>query len=237
MLPSAALILTDGIRAQFDGVDLAERAALVAQHAGICHAFFTGRSAPDLAALGRLRAHGVFGNTLFGWPRLLMSIPAAHITVVFDARTVIEPESLRAMLREAAATPNRGALLVDVGPARKNSLIRVAGDQIVSVMGDGNASNCGIAVIPDALVARVRSVCSMQDAIHRLAKTGDVRPVDVGPWFWRTIETIDDISAIERDYRRHTSQAARTELIARFLRMPAIVRGFFAERLAANVMN
>jgi hypothetical protein len=234
MLSSAALILTDGIRGHFDGVDLAERAALVAHQAGISHAFFTGRSAPDLAALGRLRARGVFGSTLLGWPRLFTGLPAAHLTMVFDARTVIEPDALGTALRTAAAT-GLGALVVGSGPQRKHSLIRVADGLIVSVMGGGNASNCGIAVIPGLLMARIRGVHSMQDAIHRLAKTGDLRAVEVGPWFWRTIETIDDIPAIQREYRRHQRRAARGELIEYVRRMPATLRDFLGDRLASEM--
>jgi hypothetical protein len=49
--------------------------------------------------------------------------------------------------------------------------------RILSVMGGGNSTWLGLAVIPAALRGRLASVRSMTDAVHRLAKTGQLRAV------------------------------------------------------------
>jgi hypothetical protein len=175
MLPIAALIVTADD--QPDGLEYAERAALMARRAGINYAYFTGPRQPDLAMLRRLRAQGVFGSDLLGWPRLFSGLPAAERVVVMEARAEIDADGLAAVVRDAMATPQSAALAVDIGPDRKNSLLRVTDGRITSVMGDGNAMSIGIVVIPSALLARLATVRSMTDALHRLARIGRLQAV------------------------------------------------------------
>ena len=65
--------------------------------------------------------------------------------------------------------------------ARKNNVIDVDDDRVTSVIGDGNAAPAGVAVIPYSLVHRIMHVRTMTDAIHRLAKNGDLRAVRLAP--------------------------------------------------------
>ena len=71
----------------------------------------------------------------------------------------------------------RAGLCIEIGEVGKSKIIDVDGERIASVVGDGNAVSAGIAVIPRSLLSRVLQVRTMTDAIHRLAKTGDLRAV------------------------------------------------------------
>lgn len=224
MLPLAALIVTDDTNARFTGVDLNERAALVAHQAGISYAYFVGLGQPGLAAMRRLHARGVFASGLAGWPRLFAGLPAVRVLVVLDARTVLEPAALKAAIEDASSAPQQAALLVHLGPERKNSLIRIIDGRVVSVMGDGNAMSTGIAVIPGDLMPRIRGVRSMQDAIHRLSKAGQIRALNSEPYFCVPLSRKADIAAIERSYYRHITRAAISEFASRLLRWPNSVR-------------
>lgn len=237
MLPLAALILTDNSGATFTGVDLNERAALVAHQAGIPYVYFSGRRQPDLATLARLRMRGVFGTDLLGWPRLFAEMPAARRIVVLDARTVIEPAALAAVLRDAVAAPDSAWLVVDMGPERKNSLIRVTDGRIMSVMGDGNAMSSGIALIPGTYLPKLSVVRTMQDAIHRLAKTGDLRAMSVAPYFCQSIGPDADVSQIERAYARHTSRTTLIDMAGRLSRLSALVVERLSQRFVAAEIN
>lgn len=178
MLPIAALILTEDAPGAAPGMDRVEHAALAAQRAGISYVYFTGPRQPNLALLRRLRAQGVYGGDLLGWPRRLFAglVPARQI-VVIDARMSIEPSAVERAVRAAAVAPQSAVLAVEVGDARKNNVIDVDEDRVASVVGDGNATFAGVAVIPYSLLPRVMQVRSMEDAIHRLAKTHDLRAV------------------------------------------------------------
>ena len=127
MLPIAALIVADTTGRTFAGMDLNERAALVASDAGIHHCYFMGSRLPDLSAMKRLRDRGSFTMGLLGWPRVFAGVPNAEVIVVIDARTIVDADLLRATVREAIAHGGRAALLVDQGPRRKDSLIQVRG--------------------------------------------------------------------------------------------------------------
>src|SRR4030095_3974781 len=94
--------------------------------------------------------------------------PNAEVIVVIDARVILDADLLRETVREAIAHGGRAALLVDQGPRRKDSLIQVENGRVTSVIGDGNGTNCGVLVLPQSLVARVRTVRSLRDAGPRL---------------------------------------------------------------------
>ena len=107
-------------------------------------------------------------------------MPNAEVIVVIDARTIVDGDLLRAAVRQSMTQGGRASLLVDPGPHRKDSLIQVEDGRVTSVMGDGNATNCGVLVLPQSLVARVRTVHSLRDAVHRLAKTDLLAAVATG---------------------------------------------------------
>ena len=200
MLPIAALIVADTTGRSFAGVDLNERAALVASEAGIRHCYFLGPRLPDLSAMRRLRERGAFTMGLLGWPRVFAGIPNAETIVLLDARTVLDGPVLRSVLDDARAHQGRASLLVDLGPRRKDSLIQVENGRVTSVMGDGNGTNCGVLVMPQSLVARVRTVQSLRDAVHRLAKADLLAAVATGDRFCRVLNQTGAVDAIEREY-------------------------------------
>ena len=55
-------------------------------------------------------------------------------------------------------------------------------------MGDGNGTNCGVLILPQSLVARVRTVHSLRDAVHRLAKADLLAAVPTGDGFCRVLD-------------------------------------------------
>jgi len=183
-------------------MELNERAALVASEAGIHHCYFMGSRLPDLAAMKRLRNRGSFTMGILGWPRVFAGVPNAEIIVIIDARTILDADLLRATVRDAMAHGGRASLLVDQGPRRKDSLISVQDGRVTSVMGDGNATNCGVLVLPQSLVARVRTVVSLRDAVHRLAKADLLAAVATGDRFCRVLDRTGSVTKIERDYAR-----------------------------------
>ena len=206
MLPIAALIVSDTTGRTFAGMDLNERAALVASDAGIHHCYFLGTRLPDLSAMKRLRTRGSFTMGIVGWPRVFAGVPNAETIVVIDGRTILDADLLRATLREAMANGGRASLLVDQGPRRKDSLISVQDGRVTSVMGDGNGTNCGVLVIPQSLVGRVRTVLSLRDAVHRLAKADLLAAVPTGDHFCRVLDDRGGVAAIEREYARSRRQ-------------------------------
>jgi len=228
MLPIAALIVADETGRTFAGTDLNERAALVAADAGIHHCYFMGSRLPDLAAMSRLRERGAFTMGIAGWPRVFAGVPNAETIVVIDARTILDADLLRATVREAMANGGKAALLVDPGPLRKDSLIRVEDGRVTSVMGDGNATNCGVMVLPLSLVARVRMVQSLRDAVHRLAKADRLAAITPGDRFCRVLDRTGSVTKIEREYRR----AQRGSMFrAMALRLAAFVESLSPRRI------
>lgn len=215
MLPIAALIVADTTGRTFAGVDLNERAALVASDAGIHHCYFMGSRLPDLSAMKRLRDRGAFTMGILGWPRVFAGVPNAETIVVIDARTILDADLLRATLRDAMAHGGRASLLVDQGPRRKDSLISVQDGRVTSVMGDGNGTNCGVLVLPQSLVARVRTVLSLRDAVHRLAKADLLAAVPTGDRFCRVLDDRGGVAAIEREYARSHRQLVLRAISAR----------------------
>jgi len=201
MSPIAALILADATGRTFAGMDLNERAALVASDAGIHHCYFKGPRLPDLAGMQRLRERGAFTLGILGGPRLFASVPNAELIVVIDACTIVDGALLRAAVRESINS-GRASLLVDLGPHRKDSLIQVQDGRVTSVMGDGNATNCGVLVMPQSLVARLRTVHSQRDAVHRLAKADLLAAVTTGDRFCRVLDRSGSVARIEREYAR-----------------------------------
>jgi hypothetical protein len=199
--PIAALILADATGRTFAGMDLNERAALVASDAGIHHCYFKGSRLPDLAGMKRLRERGSFTLGILGGPRLFASVPNAEAIIVIDARTIVDGSLLRAAVRESTRS-GLASLLVDPGPYRKDSLIQVQDGRVTSVMGDGNATNCGVLVLPQSLVGRVRTVHSLRDAVHRLAKADLLAAVATGDRFCRVLNHTGSIAKIEREYAR-----------------------------------
>ena len=202
MLPIAALILSDDTGRTFAGMDLNERAALVASDAGIHHCYFRGSRLPDLAGMRRLRERGAFTLGILGGRRMFASVPNAEVIVVIDARTIVDAALVRAAVRESRMQGGRAALLVDPGPSRKDSLIAVQDGRVTSVMGDGNATNCGVLVLPQPLVARVRTVHSLLDAVHRLAKADLLAAATTGDRFCRVLDSSGSVARIEREYTR-----------------------------------
>ena len=202
MTPIAALILADATGRTFAGMDLNERAARVASDAGIHHCYFKGSRLPDLAGINRLRERGSFTLGIMGGPRLFASVPNAEVIVVIDACTIVDANLLRLAVRQSRAQGGRAALLVDPGPHRKDSLIQVNDGRVTSVMGDGNATNCGVLVLPQSLVARVRTVHSLRDAVHRLAKADLLDAVTTGDRFCRVLDRTGSVAKVEREYAR-----------------------------------
>ena len=96
MLPVAALIIADATGRTFAGMDLNERAALVASDAGIHHCYFKGSRLPDLAGMRRLRERGAFILGIVAGPRVFGSVPNAEVVVVIDAGTIVDGDLLRA---------------------------------------------------------------------------------------------------------------------------------------------
>jgi hypothetical protein len=202
MLPIAALIVADTTGRTFAGVDLNERAALVASEAGIHHCYFLGPRLPDLSAMKRLRERGAFTMGITGWPRVFAGVPNAEVIVLMDARTIIDGATLASVVRDARSHGGRASLLVDLGPRRKDSLIHVQEGRVTSVMGDGNGTNCGVLVLPQSLVGRVRTVHSLRDAVHRLAKSDLLAAVATGDRFCRVLDASGSVAEVERDYAR-----------------------------------
>ena len=202
MLPIAAMIIADATGRTFAGMDLNERAALVASEAGIHHCFFRGSRLPDFAGMRRLRERGAFTLGVVGGPRVFAAVPNAEVIVVIDARTIVDADLLRAAVRESKNHGGRASLLVDPGPSRKDSLIRVQDGRVTSVMGDGNAKNCGVLILSQSLVARVRTVHSLRDAVHRLAKADLLAAVATGDRFCRVLDRSGSVARVEREYAR-----------------------------------
>jgi hypothetical protein len=215
MLPIAAMIVADTTGRTFAGMDLNERAALVASEAGIHHCYFMGSRLPDLSAMRRLRERGAFTLGLAGWPRVFTGVPNAEVIVVMDARTIIDGPALKSVVRDAAQHGGRACLLVELGERRKDSLIHVDDGRVTSVMGDGNAMNCGVLVLPLSLVTRVRTVHSLRDAVHRLAKQGLLAAVPTGDRFCRVLAPSGDVGAIERETARARRAAALRTMASR----------------------
>ena len=226
MLPIAALIIADTTGRTFAGMDLNERAALVASEAGIHHCYFKGPRLPDLAGMKRLRERGAFTLGILGGPRLFASVPNAEAIVVIDACTIADGGLLRAAVRESTHS-GRASLLVDPGPHRKDSLIQVNDGRVTSVMGDGNATNCGVLVLPQSLVARVRTVHSLRDAVHRLAKADLLGAVTTGDGFCRVLDRSGSVRRIEREYAR-SQQGSMFRLMA--LRFASFVEAMTPRR-------
>ena len=217
MLPIAAMIVADATGRTFAGLDLNERAALVAADAGIHHCYFMGTHLPDLSAMQRLRARGAFTMGMAGWPRVFNGVPNAEVIVILDARTIIDAALLRSVVRDASSQAGRAALLVELGARRKDSLIHVEDGRVTSVMGDGNAMNCGVLVLPLSLVGRVRTVHSLRDAVHRLAKTDLLAAIPTGDRFCRVLAASGDVRAIERE-RAHAQRSDAVRSAASRLR-------------------
>lgn len=209
MLPIAAVILTDSTRTSFAGVDLNERAARIAHRAGIFDVHFAGDAPPSDAVLMRLRSAGWRITVSVSDGRPLLAAPLAETVVVIPARTIIEPAALVAMIREASAKPSSPALVVTPVTRGKSHILRITDGVLNSVMGDGNASSTGIAVLPEASLAAVRRVFDYSDAIHRLAKTGTLRALTVTDAFCATLDTRTNVTAMEREYVARTGGGAR----------------------------
>jgi hypothetical protein len=225
MLPIAALILTDDTGDRFLGTEMNERAATIAQAAGIEHAFFVGRRLPDFATISRLRSQGIAATGLLEWPVIFSGVPLTELLVVLPARTVMEPEALRSIISQAVKDQSKAGLVVSPGPRRKSSVIEVANDGLVqSVMGDGNAMSTGVMLVPHHLSARISSVWSLDDAVHRLAKAGQIRALTSGQYFCRAIEPLANVASVERDYRRQSQQQGWKTLAGWMLSGP---RGLF----------
>ena len=215
------MIVADATGRTFAGTDLNERAALIAADAGIHHCYFMGSHLPDLSAMKRLRERGAFTMGLAGWPRVFTGVPNAEVIVVIDARTIIDAESLRTVVAEARQHAGRASLLVELKEQRKDSLIQVEQGRVTSVMGDGNAMNCGVLVLPISLVARVRTVYSLRDAVHRLAKADLLAAVPTGDRFCRVLAANGDVGATEREYDRLRRSAVLRTMMSRVAALAA----------------
>lgn len=208
MLPIAALIVADNSERTFGGLNLNERAALMANAAGIQTVYFVGKQLPDIAAMKRLRSSGTFAIGILGWPRVFAGVPNAEMLMVIDARTIIEASAFRQIVAEARERNGRATLLVDERDERKDSLISVVNGNVASVMGDGNAMNCGVLAVPHHLVDRVRTVWSLRDAVHRLAKAEQLAAIAIGDRFCRVLDGGDGVAAVEREYSQWLRKSA-----------------------------
>jgi hypothetical protein len=207
MLPIAAVVLTDSTRTRFDGVDLNERAAHIAHRAGIFNVHFAGNAAPSDEVLERLRAAGWPVTVSVQVARPLSEAPPARTIVVLPACTIIEPAALVELLHGVGRDAASPALIVTPDQRRRNHVLRVADGRVASVIGDGNATSTGVAVIPSESLERVRGVWDYGDVIHRLAKTGTLRAVTAAPRFCATLDRTSDVAAIEREYQRRTGRS------------------------------
>ena len=206
MVPIAAVILTDPTRTTFAGIELNERAAHIAHRAGIFDVHFVGDAPPSDDGLVRLRHAGWRVTITVKNGRPLEDAPLAKTVVVLPARTIIEPAALVAIMQQASARAEDPALVVAPQERRKSHVLRIVDDTVTSVMGDGNAVSTGIAILPEASLARVRRVWDYSDAIHRLAKTGSLRALAATDWFCVPLDARSDIGALERDYLSHTGR-------------------------------
>jgi hypothetical protein len=208
MVPIAAVILTDSTRTKFAGLELNERAAHIAHRAGIFDVHFIGEAPPSDDVLARLRAAGWRVTVTVGEGRPLETAPLAQTVVVLPARTIIEPAALVALIQQASLRPSDPALVVAPAEHRKSHVLRMTDGTLTSVMGDGNAVSTGIAILPEASLARVRRVWDYRDAIHRLAKTGSLRALTATDWFCVPLDAKTDVRTLERDYIAHTGASA-----------------------------
>jgi hypothetical protein len=209
MLPIAALILTDRSKDRFLGMDLNERAAVVAHQAGIEHVYFLGETLPDEAMGARLQARGLYVSGTRGWSRPLVGAPPARVLAVLPARTVLDPPALRAILAEAAETPDEPSLVVDRRSEGGHRFLSVSGGRVRAVVSDGNVSSTGIAILPIATVERLQTAFDMRDAVHRLANAGRLRALTAGPRFCAALPERADLAAFELDYIWHSSGTDR----------------------------
>jgi hypothetical protein len=232
MVPIAAVILTDPTRTKFAGVDLNERAAHIAHRAGIFDVHFVGNAPPSDEVITRLRHAGWRVTVSVKEGRPLEHAPLARTVVVLPARTVIEPAALSALIHQASLRASDPALVVSPQERRKTHVLRIADDTVSSVMGDGNAVSTGIAILPEASLARVRRVYDYSDVIHRLAKSGSLRALTATDWFCVPLDTRSDIRAIERDYIAHTG---RYEGV--FARLQSAARRAATIRLVPGIWN
>ena len=207
MVEIAAVILTDSTRTKFAGLELNERAAHIAHRAGIFDVHFVGDAPPSDDVLARLRIAGWRVTVTVKEGRPLETAPLAQTVVVLPARTIIEPAALVALIQQASLRPSDPALVVAPADRRKSHVLRMADGTLTSVMGDGNAVSTGIAILPEASLARVRRVWDYNDAIHRLAKTGALRALTASDWFCVAADARADMHAIERDYLAHTGRS------------------------------
>jgi hypothetical protein len=231
MVPIAAVILTESSPTKFAGVDLNERAARIAHRAGIFDVHFSGGAPPAGDTLARLRAEGWRVTVSVSEGRPLETAPLAQTVVVLPARTIIEPAALVSLIARASKT-DQPSLVVTPAERRKSHNLRIEGETLRSVMGDGNAISTGIAILPEASLARVRRIYDYNEAIHRLGKSGVLRALTTDQWFCRALAAKEDLRAVEREYAAHTHSQEGV-----FARLQSAARRAAAIRLVPATWN
>ena len=232
MVPIAAVILTDSTRTTFAGLDLNERAAHIAHRAGIFDVHFAGTAPPSDEVLARLRGAGWRITVSVKDGRPLEHAPLAETVVVLSARTIVDPATLVQLIRDAAADPESPALVVTPTERRKDHVLRVLDGVLMSVMGGGNATSAGIAILPEPALAQARRVWDFDNAVHRLAKTGTLRALTSERGFCVPLAPRSDLRAIEREYLAHTGRR-----VGVFARLQSAARRAATIRLVLGTWN
>jgi len=72
--------------------------------------------------------------------------------------------------------------------------------------------------LPQSLVARVRTVHSLRDAVHRLAKADLLAAVPTGDRFCRVLDSRGGVAAVEQEYARAQRTSIWRAMAARVTR-------------------
>ena len=124
------------------------------------------------------------------------------------------------------------ALVVTPTERRKDHVLRVLDGVLTSVMGGGNATSAGIAILPEPALAQARRVWDFDNAVHRLAKTGTLRALTSERGFCVPLAPRSDLRAIEREYLVHTGRR-----VGVFARLQSAARRAATIRLAPGTWN
>jgi phosphatidylglycerophosphate synthase len=192
----AAVVLTDPRGRRFAGLDVNERAAVVARRAGINHVHYVGHAMPSRGTRHRLRGLGLKVTGTRGSERPLASAPRVDRVLLLPATTVLQPAALKAFLR--AAEPEAAAVLVDQGASRQG----------------------GHAVLVDASRrGEVHDAKTMFDVVTRLMRTSHLRAITVSPYYCAALPDDRDIAPLEREYLRVTNGGSTEGLFTRSIRV------------------
>ena len=192
---TVALVLTGYSPVRFAGLDVTERAALVASRAGASHVHISGAAPVDEAIVGRLRSRGLVVTFGKRSARPFEDVPSADLLLVLPVFTIVEPAALRLLCRRWAGS-GKPALALDCRP--------VLGTDIVAMSGDA--------------LERVRGAACIPEALRRLAAAGRLGTITVAPYYCARLSDQRDVARVERAYLRHTNGGDGEGLFTRNIR-------------------